>query len=486
MEKLKNIFKDYKLYIFFLITIVFFGTYAKMQFATDTYSVFAMPTRDIVNHFLSSGRILSAMWFALVGVLRLGITSKNILTYSIAILSTTIALYKLNLIVKKFIQNNFLSIIVTTLIIINPFSVEYFMYLEKGVLLLSILMAVCAVEQFVKYLEDKGKGKKHLVFSFIFMLISTFSYQGTVAIYIAIASIFIVKYSKNIKDFIVNNIWMFLCYGLPAIINLLIIRIFFSNARVNGAVNFADTLEKIVDGCKKMLATYNILPKYFFLIMTTIAILISLIIMIKSKKISKIFGLIYVAVLDVLITLAPFAMQNTDSIWFVARSSYAFASLFGLIILYTCVNIEKEEGLKNTLFNTICVIFAIVQFICFNNIEIAHYNLNYTDKMNSIEIGKMINEYQEETGIEVTNICIYLDASHAFSYQNIFTSGDMNVSGFGPDWSDVEMINYYNGLKLVRAEKDEELQNQFAEKDWDSFNKEQVIFVGNTIHLCKF
>ena len=289
MEKLKNIFKDYKLYIFFLITIVFFGTYAKMQFAVDTYSVFAMPTRDIVNHFLSSGRILSAMWFALVGVLRLGITSKNILTYSIAILSTTIALYKLNLIVKKFIQNNFLSIIVTTLIIINPFSVEYFMYLEKGVLLLSILMAVCAVEQFVKYLEDKEKGKKHLVFSFIFMLISTFSYQGTVAIYIAIASIFIVKYSKNIKDFIVNNIWMFLCYGLPAIINLLIIRIFFSNARVNGAVNFADTLEKISEGCEKMLFTYNILPKYFFLIMTTIATLISLIIIIKSKKISKIF-----------------------------------------------------------------------------------------------------------------------------------------------------------------------------------------------------
>ena len=486
MEKIKNIFKDYKLYIFFLITIVFFGTYAKMQFAVDTYSVFAMPTRDIVNHFLSSGRIISAMWFALVGVLRLGVTSKNILTYSIAILSTTIALYKLNLIVKKFIQNNFLSIIVTTLIIINPFSVEYFMYLEKGVLLLSILMAVCAVEQFVKYLEDKGKGKKHLVFSFIFMLISTFSYQGTVAIYIAIASVFIVKYSKNIKDFIVNNIWMFLCYGLPAIINLLIIRIFFSNARVNGAVNFADTLEKISEGCEKMLFTYNILPKYFFLIMTTIATLISLIIMLKSKKISKIFGLIYVAALDVLITLAPFAMQNTDSIWFVARSSYAFASLFGLIILYTCVNIEKEEVLKNTLFNTICVIFTIVQFICFNNIEIAHYNLNYTDKMNSIEIGKMINEYQEETGIEVTNICIYVDASHAFSYQNIFTSGDMNVSGFGPDWSDVEMINYYNGLNLVRAEKDEELQNQFAEKDWNCFNKEQVIFVGNTIHLCKF
>ena len=186
---------------------------------------------------------MSAIWYAIVGFLRLGNTSKYLLTYGIAILSTTFALYKLNFIIKKFISNDFLSIIVSTLIIINPFSIEYFMYLEKGVLLFAVLLAVCAVEQFVKYLEYKDeeknntenvKGKKyrkHLIFSGILMLLVTFSYQGILAIYISIASIFVIKYSKNIKDFIVNNIWMFLCYGMPAIINLLIIRIFFSNAR---------------------------------------------------------------------------------------------------------------------------------------------------------------------------------------------------------------------------------------------------------------
>ena len=87
--------------------------------------------------------------------------------------------------------------------------------------------------------------------------------------------------------------------------------------------------------------------------MIIIAALISLIIIIKNKKFSKIFGLIYVIILNVLITLVPYIMQNTESIWMVARSSYAFASLFGIIILYTCVNIENEEKAKKTILDNL-------------------------------------------------------------------------------------------------------------------------------------
>ena len=511
MNKIKNFLKDYKLYIFFLITIAFFGTFAKLQYAVDTYSVFTTSTKESIKIFLTSGRFMTAIWFAIVGFLKLGNTARYLFSFGLAILFTTIALYKLDSLVKRFISNDFLSIIVTTLIIINPFSIEYFMYIEKGVLLFAVLLAVCAVEQFVKYLEGKelvkknkkanslnesdiknkndSKSKnyrKHLIFSGILVLLTTFSYQGVLAIYISIASIFIIKYSKNIKDFIINNVSMFLCYGLPAIINLLVIRIFFSNTRVNGSVNISEALEKIAQGSENMLYTYNILPKYFFFTMIIIATLISLIIIIKNKKISKIFGLIYVIILNVFLTLVPYIMQNTESIWMVARSSYAFASLFGLIILYTCVNIENEENIKTILFGLTCIVFIIVQFANFNKIEIAHYNLNYTDKMNSLEIGKMISNYQEETGIEVTKISIYQDESHAYTYQDIFASGDMNVSGFGPDWSDVEMINYYNGLKLERVEKSEDIQSRFEGKDWNDFSTEQIIFVEDTVHVCKF
>ena len=128
----------------------------------------------------------------------------------------------------------------------------------------------------------------------------------------------------------------------------------------------------------------------------------------------------------------------------------------------------------------------LVQVFYFEKIEIAHYNLNYTDKMNSLEIGNMIKEYEEETGTKVTKISIYLDKSHAYTYPEIFASGDINVSGFGPDWSDAEMINYYNGINLEKIENDEEIQKSFSEKDWNNFDKDQVIIKGDTIHYCKF
>ena len=491
MEKIKNFFKDYKLYIFFLITMMFFGTFAKLQYTVDTYSVFTTSYMETVKIFLTSGRFLSAIWYAVTGILRLGNTAKYTLSFVMAILFATLAQYKLNKLVEKSIKNDFLSIIVSTLIIINPFSIEYFMYLEKGVLLFAIFLAVCSVEQFVKYLENKdskqdNKYKKHLLFSGIFMLLVTFSYQGILAIYISIASIFIIKYSKNIKEFLLNNVAMLVCYGIPALVNLLTIRIFFSNSRVSGSINILEALKKISEGIENMFYTYNILPKYFFLSMLIIATLISLVIIIKTKKFKAIFGLIYVVIMNIVITLVPFIMQDTESIWFVARSSYAVASLFGIIILFLYANVENEENIKNILYGAICILFVIIQFFYFNKIEIDHYNLNYTDKMNSLEIGKMINEYEEETGIEITKISIYQDEFPSYTYPEIFATGDTNLSGFAPDWSDVEMINYYNGLKLEKTEKSAEIQKKFEGKNWNNFDKEQIIFEGNTIHYCKF
>ena len=63
MEKMKNkikeTFLDKNLYIFSMITILFFGVFCIMQYAPDTYSVFATNLTDIVSHFFSCGRIVT-------------------------------------------------------------------------------------------------------------------------------------------------------------------------------------------------------------------------------------------------------------------------------------------------------------------------------------------------------------------------------------------------------------------------------------------
>ena len=128
----------------------------------------------------------------------------------------------------------------------------------------------------------------------------------------------------------------------------------------------------------------------------------------------------------------------------------------------------------------------IMQFFEFNKIEISHYNLNYIDKMNSLTVGEEIKKYEQETGNKVTKICIYSDEYLNNTYPNIWAHKDMNISGFGPDWAIVDMLNYYNNLDLVEGKKDPEIEASFKEQNWDNFSTDQIIFVGDTIHYCRF
>ena len=191
-------------------------------------------------------------------------------------------------------------------------------------------------------------------------------------------------------------------------------------------------------------------------------------------------------------TILPQAMQNTESIWFVSRSTYTFASLLGILELY-CLMLIKEEGLKEKINKTavlaltgLSIIFLVVEFYRFNTIELDHYNSNYFDQVTAIEIGDLIKKYQDESGKKVNKISIYKDSKPRFTNNRIFATGDINVSAFATDWSDANSINYYNNLKLEKIDNDDSIKQEFLNKDWNYFNEDQVIFKNDTIHLCVY
>ena len=76
------------------------------------------------------------------------------------------------------------------------------------------------------------------------MLLANFSYQGVVGIFVAISIIYILKYSKNIKEFVINNICVALSYGIPAIIDYLLIKICYISSRINGEIILSGSLKK--------------------------------------------------------------------------------------------------------------------------------------------------------------------------------------------------------------------------------------------------
>ena len=108
----------------------------------------------------------------------------------------------------------------------------------------SILLEILAVYFFKKALE---KDKKFLLLSIFMMLLANFSYQGTVGLFVVISAIYVIRYSKNIKEFLLNNVILGIVYVVPALVNYGIVKIFFHNARVSGGINIIKSISRIFE-----------------------------------------------------------------------------------------------------------------------------------------------------------------------------------------------------------------------------------------------
>ena len=489
-NKIKIIFSSKELYIFLGITLIFFGIFSNMQYAPDTYAVFNNSLKTTVQHFFSCGRIVTGIFIGtILGLFKLSTKSLYIISYFIAIICSTFSMYKLYNITEKEIRNKCIRAIVSILIVINIFSIELFMYIEKGIMMLSVLLSILAVEQTKKTLEGN---KKSSIKALILMLLATCCYQGTVGIYVALSMIYIIKYSKNIMGFIKNNISVALLYGIPAIINFIFVKFYFKNSRIKGDIVFNDSIAKIFKGTKDMfLGTYQLFPKYLFITILSILIIyiIYKIIIKKSDnkiKILEILGIFYIILGTTIVTVLPQMLQATNSIWFVARTSYPVASLIGILIIYAGMKIKTEQK-ENKLLLLSFIIFLIIQHIYFINFEIDNYKVNYQDMLIAKEISNKIEKYEKESGQVVNKLSVYNDMKPNYTYYNIHASGDMNIKAFSTEWSTKDIIkNYTNKNELNIVDKDEKIEKYFKEQDWETYNEKQIIIENETLHICNY
>ena len=484
VKKLKDSIDLKKIIIFFAITIIFFGMLINMEYATDTYSVFTIGARKNIIHFLGTGRFVTAIIIVIVRLLNLKESCIYFLSFVMACICLIASLYELEKIIYKDVKKNVISIILSTLIILNAFIIELFMFIEKGILIASILFIILAIKHLIKYFENKDK--KEILKTLVWMLLANGSYQGTVALFIAIATVYVLKYSKNIKAFVLNNVVLGICYAIPAIIDLIIGKIF-AGERISGKIILSESIQKVMQGTKSMIYSYNMLPKYIFLVFLGLAIGFVVFEIIKNKssvntKVIQILSVIYIILGTLVATILPQLMQNTESIWMVARSTYAFSSLIGIVLLYTFINFHVKKAEYVIVLMSIC--YLCVQYKSFTEIEISRYKLNYIDKEETLNILNYIEEYENETGNKIENIAVYQDKYVTYTYKDLFVTGDLNVRAYSSDWATKGILEYYSGRKFENVEKKKELEERFEKEDWKSFSKEQLVFENNTLHIC--
>ena len=454
---------------YLLITLIFFGILIKLEYATDTYAVFNFNQEAVYMQFAMSGRFVTAILFSILKIAQIPEIVIYFISWFVAIICATLCQIRLYKIID--IKNKVLKILIPTLTIINPFSIELFLYIEKGIMWFGILMCIFAIEKIIKYLEN-GK-KKNIMYAIIFMTIANASYQGIIGIFISILLVYILKY----KNFIKNNIIVGITYAIPAFLNYILVKNIYSESRINGEIVLIQSVKKIVENIFKMYKyTYNLLPQYLYLIL--ILIVIGIIIYQKKNELLKIA---YIVLGVTFVAIAPQIIQPTQSIWFVPRTTYCFASLYGILVLYACLNKTDKKVLI-----LLSIFLLIFQFSKFIQIEKNRYELNKKDEQIAISIVNEIRQYEKQTQNYITELALYKDKQPNYTYEGIFATGDINVKSFAIDWSTKEILKYYLKRDIKLIKQDEKIKQKFIKENWHNFDKKQIIFENNKINLCNF
>lgn len=481
--------------VYIIITIIFFGMLIKMEYATDTYSVFNFNQEEIYMQYAMLGRFITAIVGKIVKVINLSEYAIYLGSYILAVVCASISQYKLYTIIEKDVKGKALKLIIPTLIIINPFSIELFLYIEKGIMWFGVLMCILALENVVKFLKineneesiNKDKKYQYLIYAVVLMFLANCSYQGIIGIFVAIAIVYILKYSKTFKQFLTNNITVGLIYGVPTVANYLIVKILFKESRVNGKIEFFESLQKIslgtVDIYKNM---YDLLPKYafIFLILFTFSVFCSKIFKEKGRVL-QVFKFLYIIAGVTLVAIAPQFAQPTASIWIVARTTYCLASLYGILVLYLSTNYNLKNPEK-TMILIVSIILILLQAQKFIQIEKGRFELNKKDEQITMQIIEEIESYEAKTGIKITEFSVYQDQKPAYTYDGIFATGDINVKSYANEWSAASILSYYLKRDLKLIPKDEKMSQEFSKKNWDKFDKEQINFEKNKLIICNY
>jgi len=494
---LKRCLHDRRLWAYFIIALLFFSVFMKLDFVTDTYADISYDPARIIFNFLRSGRPFTAFIAYVFKILGFGIRVANFLSFLLAIFSLTTALYLLGELIRKhLIANQVWSFILPLLIILNSFIIEFFMYVEKGIMLAGVLCCIIALHFYVTFLIDHKK--RPLLYAFVFSILAAFCYQGTLGIFIILATLFTIKQTKTFKIFIKNTAISVAIYAVGAMASFILIKCITPTGRIGGEIILSASLKKIFNSLRGLFTTFDILPNWL-LPVTIIAIIVIWLgtltyhrQLFTNKTLQTFAMLIYLTVVIILAAVAPQITQSTDLIWIVPRTAYAFASLPGILLAIilssstSSTHFLRLPQVTNYALLFISLSLLIVQFYRLNTISINHYELTAIDQYRSVQIASLIAEYEAEHQTEVTTIMPAADAGISYSYSGIFQIGDGNISSYATEWSDINSLNYWTKRSFERQNPTEDWKNYCQSHDWSAFNNDQIRFSGSTLQICLY
>ena len=471
--------------------LLLFGVNIYLSYATDSYCTLTNGFHgSAIDMATRNGRPIIGLIYELHYLSGLSNISFYYISSALALVFLGVSVWIYQEILKKYEIKENIRILLAFAAIANIFIIEYFMFIEKCGFMLAILFDVIAVYWIDKFFSERRMS--YYFFTVLAMILAIFTYQGTIAIFVILSITFAMKQAKSFKQYIINGLSIGVAYVIPVIIDLVAFKFIFKSSRIAEKPDYISTLKNVILGTiTNGEQTFNILPKYFFLISAFVVFSALIVSAITSRRsVWRIFNALIIIMASCIFSTATI-LQGSG--WWATRTVYPIASMVAALAIDIFVN---EDGIpQNKLIQRfthavsilVVSILVIFQYLSFNKIYIDKYQINALDQYRYQYIYQAICDYQEETGTEIKKIAVYDDAERSWpQYSNLYCTGDLVVSAFSTDWSDVTALNYYMQTSYEKVSRVEKYEKYFSGKNWYHLSNDQLIFDGDTLHLCVY
>lgn len=498
-EKCKTYLLKNKYNICILIGMIIFTcviciNFLKPHFALDTYYVYAHDANMQIIHFLVSNRIFSALarWISMVLDIPFFTYMKLLNLAGVFFLAVSwFILYKFVVVITKKQRDIFYNILIAGIsfsIIYNFCTVESLLFWESGVMCLGILCTIigsCVFNSDIKY--------KRLI-SFVVLLIGSTCYQGAITVYIPLTLVLLAyKHKESIKNIFIESMKIWFIYIFVMIINLLATKIFsnifnyeFRKMTVLSIPEIFNTLVRL--GYDMLVKTFGIGSKYWYvLIIIVISVIFLSYIFKKQKSKFHIFEYIVLLATCIIVPILPMLATPVDNQYIETRMAMSFGSSIGILLLFLILVVEiKRANNYNKVIPGIVFLMVVLNSMYYILASSEMLITNYLDRNIAKTIIQEINNYQTKTGITIENIGICFDKNPTANYEGQRWLGVITTRSMGTDWTAKETIELYSGKRFNKIEVPNEYREEFLQKDWSFFDKEQLIFDNNNLYICLY
>lgn len=472
----------YVYFIIFMILLLCTSIFMENRYASDTYFLESSGYLKNASIYFNDGRIFMGLFLHAMQFLHISYATCKMISWILAFISIFASIILFYTILNKYHQNQVLKVLLSIGVILNPFTVELFMFPEyTGIICLGIFFGTLVVYFLHQYMEYKNK--KHFLLALLFSFLTTFTYQGIFSVMVILSVIFTMKYAKNGKEFFINQVWIGMMYGITTVSSFLTTS-FLGSGRIQDRLPLGEAFHDLIEGVQRLLiTTFSVLPSYVYLILFLLVLFTVIVCFyLEKKKAHTYLFLVYTIVAIFFVALIPHLFVSY--IWLTPRSCVGL----GLLVVVPAL-VYFLYGRQNKGGQIILSIFLIVllgmQYRGFVKLGTSQIKNNVFENMDATFISREIEKYEKDH-LPITKFKMYLDQNPTMNSPGVLMDGDMNYRVFISDWAALFATSFKTGKDLEEGLENEKNKEYCMTHNWDVFSPDQLRYEEDTLYICSY